>query len=659
MLESVLIANRGEIACRIIRTAQRSGMRTIAVYSQADADALFVKMADEAYLIGPAPVQESYLRIDRIIEAARRSRAASIHPGYGFLSERAEFAEACVANGIVFVGPPASAIKAMGLKDAAKALVQQAGVPVVPGYHGSRQEPDFLRQKAYEIGYPVLIKAVAGGGGKGMRRVEKAADFDAALASAQREAQNAFGDPRVLVEKYILSPRHIEIQVFADAHGNVVHLFERDCSLQRRHQKVIEEAPAPGMTPEMREAMGRAAVEAARAVGYVGAGTVEFIADGREGLRPDRFYFMEMNTRLQVEHPVTEAITGLDLVELQFRVASGEALPFTQDDLTIDGHAVEARLYAEDPEKEFLPSTGKLWALEFPEDESIRIDTGIVAGGEVTPYYDPMIAKVIAHGETRDEALAKLADGLGQTIVAGPKTNAAFLKKLCEAEEFRAGQFDTGFIDRNLESLGAAPQPLDEVAASFGAAALISREIDRLRMSEHLKSDEPSSPWSQPDGFQLLGTRSVGMVLRVDGARVEGREVFSSEHPGVSTVAVGDSDPWADEQVDREVDAPHGVYIIRGGRQTLVQPYDPFAVDLEHMDEGGTVKAPMHGKLVAVFVQPGDKVEKGQRLAIVEAMKMEHVLVAPSDGEVAEIAAEPGTQVAEGARLIVLKAEEE
>jgi len=659
MLESVLIANRGEIACRIIRTAQRSGMRTIAVYSQADADALFVKMADEAYLIGPAPVQESYLRIDRIIEAARRSRAASIHPGYGFLSERAEFAEACAANGIVFVGPPASAIKAMGLKDAAKALVQQAGVPVVPGYHGSRQEPDFLRQKAYEIGYPVLIKAVAGGGGKGMRRVEKAADFDAALASAQREAQNAFGDPRVLVEKYILSPRHIEIQVFADAHGNVVHLFERDCSLQRRHQKVIEEAPAPGMTPEMREAMGRAAVEAARAVGYVGAGTVEFIADGREGLRPDRFYFMEMNTRLQVEHPVTEAITGLDLVELQFRVASGEALPFTQDDLTIDGHAVEARLYAEDPEKEFLPSTGKLWALEFPEDESIRIDTGIVAGGEVTPYYDPMIAKVIAHGETRDEALAKLADALGQTIVAGPKTNAAFLKKLCEAEEFRAGQFDTGFIDRNLESLGAAPQPLDEVAASFGAAALISREIDRLRMSEHLKSDEPSSPWSQPDGFQLLGTRSVGMVLRVDGARVEGREVFSSEHPGVSTVAVGDSDPWADEQVDREVDAPHGVYIIRGGRQTLVQPYDPFAVDLEHMDEGGTVKAPMHGKLVAVFVQPGDKVEKGQRLAIVEAMKMEHVLVAPSDGEVAEIAAEPGTQVAEGARLIVLKAEEE
>jgi len=659
MLESVLIANRGEIACRIIRTAKRLGMRTISVYSEADANALFVQMADEAYMIGPAPARESYLRIDRIIEVARHAGAASIHPGYGFLSERAEFAEACAANGIVFVGPPASAIKAMGLKDAAKALVQQAGVPVVPGYHGSKQDPDFLRQKAYEIGYPVLIKAVAGGGGKGMRRVEKAADFDAALESAQREAQNAFGDPRVLVEKYVLSPRHIEIQVFADTHGNVVHLFERDCSLQRRHQKVIEEAPAPGMTPEMREAMGRAAVEAARAVGYVGAGTVEFIADGREGLRPDRFYFMEMNTRLQVEHPVTEAITGLDLVELQFRAASGEALPFTQDDLSIDGHAVEARLYAEDPEKEFLPSTGKLWALEFPEGEGIRIDTGVEAGAEVTPYYDPMIAKVIAHGATRDEALSNLADALGRTVVAGPKTNTAFLKKLCEAEDFRAGRFDTGFIDRNIEALGVGPQPLDEVAASFGAAALISREIDRLRMSEHLRNDEPSSPWSQPDGFQLLGTRSVGMALRVDGERVEAREVFSDEHRGVSTVAVGESDPWADEQIDREVEAPHGVYVFRNGRQTFVQPYDPFDVDLEHMDEGGAVKAPMHGKLVAVFVQPGERVEKGQRLAVVEAMKMEHVLVAPSDGEVAEIAAEPGAQVAEGARLIVLRAEEE
>ncbi|HLM40657.1 MAG TPA: acetyl/propionyl/methylcrotonyl-CoA carboxylase subunit alpha [Microvirga sp.] len=658
MLDSVLIANRGEIACRIIKTARRLGMRTIAVHSEADAHALFVGMADEAHLIGPAAASESYLQVDRIIDVARRTGAASIHPGYGFLSERAEFAEACAANGIVFVGPPASAIKAMGLKDAAKALVQQAGVPVVPGYHGSKQDPDFLRQKAYEIGYPVLIKAVAGGGGKGMRRVEKAADFDAALASAQREAQNAFGDPRVLVEKYVLSPRHIEIQVFGDSHGNVVHLFERDCSLQRRHQKVIEEAPAPGMTPEMRQAMGQAAVEAARAVGYVGAGTVEFIADGREGLRADRFYFMEMNTRLQVEHPVTEAITGLDLVELQFRAASGETLPFTQDDLAIDGHAVEARLYAEDPEKEFLPSTGKLWALKFPEGEGIRIDTGVQARDEVTPYYDPMIAKVIAHGATRDEALTRLANALGETIVAGPKTNVAFLKKLCEAEGFRAGRFDTGFIDRDLANLGAVPQPRDDVAASFGACTLVGREIDRLRGSAQRRSGELMSPWSVPDGYQMLGARQVGVPLRVDGERVDAREVFRPGASGVSTVTVGERDPWSDDRIDHDVEVPHGVYVFRNGRQTLVQPYDPFDVDLEHMDQGGSVKAPMHGKLIAVFVKAGDRVEKGQRLAIVEAMKMEHVLLAPADGEVAEIAAEPGAQVAEGARLIGLKTEE-
>jgi 3-methylcrotonyl-CoA carboxylase alpha subunit len=412
------------------------------------------------------------------------------------------------------------------------------------------------------------------------------------------------------------------------------------------------------MTLEMREVMGQAAVDAARAVGYVGAGTVEFIADGREGLRSDRFYFMEMNTRLQVEHPVTEAITGLDLVELQFRVASGEKLPFSQGDLTINGHAVEARLYAEDPEREFLPSTGKLWALEFPEGKGIRIDTGVEAGAEVSPYYDPMIAKVIAHGATRDEALTKLAGALGKTIVAGPKTNAAFLKKLCEAEGFRAEQFDTGFIDRNLDNLGAAPQPLDSVAVSLGAASYISREIQRLRMSELQKSDEPSSPWSMPDGFQLLGVRSFGVPLLVDGQRAEAREVFGRGHQEASAVALGKSNPSASEQAYRKIEAPHGVYVFRNGRQTLVQPYDPFDVDLEHMDESGSVKAPMHGKLVAMFVQPGDRVEKGQRLAIVEAMKMEHVLLAPSNAEVTEIAAEPGAQVAEGARLIVLKVEE-
>jgi 3-methylcrotonyl-CoA carboxylase alpha subunit len=651
VLDSVLIANRGEIACRIIRTARRLGMRTIAVYSEADADALFVQMADEAHLIGPAPARESYLVIDKIIEVAKRTGAASIHPGYGFLSERAEFADACAANGIAFVGPPASAIKAMGLKDAAKALVQQAGVPVVPGYHGAKQEPEFLRQKAYEIGYPVLIKAVAGGGGKGMRRVDKVAEFEAALESAQREAQNAFGDPRVLVEKYVLSPRHIEIQVFADGHGNVVHLFERDCSLQRRHQKVIEEAPAPGMPEEMRAAMGRAAVEAARAVGYVGAGTVEFIADGREGLRPDRFYFMEMNTRLQVEHPVTEAITGLDLVELQFRVASGERLPFAQGDLRIDGHAVEARLYAEDPEREFLPSTGRLWALDFPAGEGLRIDTGVEAGDEVTPFYDPMIAKVIAHGATRDEALDHLAEALGQTMVAGPKTNVAFLKALCEAEGFRRGPFDTGFIDRNLQALGAVPRPTDAAVAAAGALYLVQRQAEEIALGQSVHAADAGGPWWVDDGFQLLGSRATGLPLVVEGEPLRLDLTWDESGPAIDTGAGGQ-----DDQDFAIVETDDGVIVLDQGRQTRVALHDPFAVDLEHMDEGGSVKAPMHGKLIALFVQPGDRVEKGQRLAIVEAMKMEHALVAPADGEVAEVAAEVGSQVSEGARLIVLKA---
>ena len=694
MLPSVLIANRGEIACRIIQTAKRLGMRSIAVNSEADAHALFVKMADEAHCIGPAPARESYLVADRIVEVARRAGAASIHPGYGFLSERAEFAEACEAAGIVFVGPPASAIRAMGLKDAAKALVAQAGVPVVPGYHGAKQEPEFLRQKAYETGYPVLIKAVAGGGGKGMRRVDKVAEFEAALESAQREAASAFGDPRVLVEKYVLAPRHIEIQVFADRHGNVVHLFERDCSLQRRHQKVIEEAPAPGMPEEVRAAMGQAAVEAARAVGYVGAGTVEFIADGRQGLRADRFWFMEMNTRLQVEHPVTEAITGLDLVELQFRVAAGERLPFGQDDLAIDGHAVEARLYAEDPEKGFLPSTGKLWALQFPEGEGLRIDTGVEAGDEVTPYYDPMIAKVIAHGATRDEALDRLSAALGRTIVAGPKTNVAFLQKLCDAEGFREGPFDTGFIDRNLEALGAVVRGSDSRAAAFGVLALLSEEQDRLiALDQSLNSRVlyGSGRWDDPwgttgrDGFLLVGEHRRGVSVVIDGARAEAALTFRD---GMAHVRVEGSDEvsfekayawqkswpdfahvgfgeWKSELLpdDLRIDLvtrPEGdlAFVLSEGRQTRVEFHDPFLVDLEHIDEGGLVKAPMHGKLIAVFVKPGDRVEKGQRLAILEAMKMEHVLTAPSSGEVAEVAAEAGEQVAEGARLVVLTADQ-
>ncbi len=673
MLSSVLIANRGEIAVRVIKTAKRLGLRTIAVYSEADAGAMHVKLADEAYPIGPAPARDSYLVIDKIIAVAREAKAEAIHPGYGFLSERAEFAEACEAAGIVFVGPPASAIRAMGLKDGAKALMQKAGVPVVPGYHGALQEAKFLKEKAYEIGYPVLIKAVAGGGGKGMKRVDKAMDFDEALASAQREAQGAFGDPRVLIEKYVLSPRHIEIQVFGDSQGNVVHLFERDCSLQRRHQKVIEEAPAPGMPEAMREAMGRAAVEAARAVGYVGAGTVEFIADGSAGLQPDRFWFMEMNTRLQVEHPVTEAITGQDLVEWQLRVASGERLPLLQENLAIDGHAVEARLYAEDPEKGFLPSTGKLHALEFGSAEGVRIDTGVEEGAEVSPYYDPMIAKVIAHGATRDEALDRLGQALAGTVVAGPRTNVTFLKALTEAEGFRDGDFDTGFIDRNVEALGAVPQPMDAKAAAVGAHHLIKNKLKLLVLSADAENGmRAADPWSamRTDGFVLSpdGWARTQSIL-VDGEK----QAFDLRWSvGGPIIALGGRDfpmdqvgnwyPYGHESlVDAEarvVECDDRVFVVRNGRQTEVRAFDPLDVDLDHLDGGGSVKAPMHGKVVQVFVEPGQQVAKGDRIAVIEAMKMEHTLVAPSDGTVTMVAVLAGEQVAEGAPVASIEAAE-
>ncbi len=653
-LPSILIANRGEIACRVIRTARRLGLRTIAVYSDADAEALFVQMADEAYRIGPAPARESYLDAAKILAVAKEAGAACIHPGYGFLSENADFAEACAQAGIVFVGPPASAIRAMGLKDAAKALVETAQVPVVPGYHGAEQGVDFLAREAQRIGYPVLIKAVAGGGGKGMKKVDRPEDFADALTSAQREGQSAFGDGRVLVEKYVLAPRHVEIQVFGDSHGNVVHLFERDCSLQRRHQKVIEEAPAPGMTDEVRAAMGKAATEAAKAVGYVGAGTVEFIADGREGLRADRFYFMEMNTRLQVEHPVTEAITGLDLVELQLKVAAGEPLGFTQADVTATGHAVEARLYAEDPEKGFLPSTGKLWALQFPEGEGIRIDTGVEAGDTVTPFYDPMIAKVIAHGATRTEALDRLGAALGETIVAGPRTNLAFLKALTEAPGFREGPFDTGFIERNISALGAEPQPLD--AAAVAAAALQleeEREVAVVMQAAERADGEARSPWLVADAFSLMPRPALGLPLLVDGERVEARIEW---HEAGARVSLPGHDIDEGEHEIALAQGERGTWLaLHRGRQTSVALFDPFAVDLDAAaGSGGVIKAPMHGKLIALFVAAGDAVVKGQRLAIVEAMKMEHVLTAPRDGTVSEIGAAPGAQVAEGAKVVVL-----
>src|SRR5262245_13897937 len=640
MFASVLIANRGEIACRIARTARRLGMRTIAVYSQADAGAPHVRLCDEAYLIGPAPARESYLAGDKLIEVARAARAECIHPGYGFLSENPDFAQACSAAGIVFVGPPPAAIRAMGLKDRAKALMQDAGVPVVPGYHGEEQDEKRLAARAAAIGYPVLIKAVAGGGGKGMRRVDRESEFGAALPSAQREAASAFGDSRVLVEKFVTSPRHIEMQVFADTHGNAIHLNERDCSLQRRHQKVIEEAPAPGMTAALRAAMGEAAVKAAKAVGYTGAGTVEFIAEGNlKG-----FWFMEMNTRLQVEHPVTEAITGLDLVEWQFRVAAGERLPLAQAEVPLKGHAVEARLYAEDPEHGFLPSTGKLVALELPTGPDIRVDTGVEEGSEVTPFYDPMIAKVIAHADTRDAALDRLAGALDRTIVAGPRSNVAFLAALCRAPDFRAGRFDTGFIERNLAALGAVPQ-LDRAAAALGTLRLIDRDMDRITA---LRGGEPASPWDATDGFQLAGAREVAIPVLVDGERATAKLVHGDNGLAVTVEGERPGDGVL-------VENGEAVHVLRRGRQTVVARSAHVPIDVEHGDGDGVVRAPMHGKVLAILVEPGAAVTKGQRLAIIEAMKMEHTLTAPVAGTIAEISVAVGKQVAERSTIMVVK----
>jgi len=650
MFSSVLIANRGEIACRIARTAARLGMRTIAVYSAADADALHVRLCDEAHAIGPAPATESYLVSDRLIEVARRSGAQCIHPGYGFLAENPEFAEACAKAGLAFVGPPAEAIRAMGLKDRAKALMEKAGVPVVPGYHGERQQPALLKQKAYEIGYPVLIKAVAGGGGKGMRRVDRHAAFETALGSAQREAKSAFGDARVLLEKYVAAPRHIELQVFADAHGHAIHLNERDCSLQRRHQKVIEEAPAPGLSAEMRAAMGAAAIKAAQAVGYVGAGTVEFIADGSQGLRPDRYWFIEMNTRLQVEHPVTEAVTGLDLVEWQFRVAAGEALPLTQERVPLQGHAVEARIYAEDPARGFLPSAGTLVALQFPD--GVRVDSGVEQGSAITPLYDPMIAKIIAYAASRDDALDQLAGALDQTIAAGPYTNLGLLAALCRAPEFRAGQFDTDFIDRNIEAFAGGG--MDCAAAAFGAARLLAREIERVARNLDRAPDAPASPWDATDGFQLSGSRSLAIPMLADGKRVEAQVTYGASYgasAGRAGAAVAVDGVMAALDA-AAIEAADAVYVLRNGRQTVVRRVDTGFGELEFADGDGRIKAPMHGKVLALLVADGDRVDKGQRLAIIEAMKMEHTLIAPHAGRISGIAVAAGSQVAEGSNLM-------
>ncbi len=635
MFSSLLIANRGEIACRIIATAKRLGIRTIAVYSQADRKSRHVALADEAYEIGPPAAQESYLDIAKIISVAKQAGTQAVHPGYGFLSERAAFAEACEKAGLVFVGPPASAIRAMGAKDEAKRLMEQAGVPVVPGYHGARQEVDILQNEAGKIGYPVLIKAVAGGGGKGMRRVDRAQDFSEALASAQREAQNAFGDARVLIEKYISSPRHIEIQVFADTRGDAVYLFERDCSLQRRHQKVIEEAPAPGILPAMRAQMGKAAVAAAKAVGYVGAGTVEFIADSSDGLKVDGFYFMEMNTRLQVEHPVTEAICGVDLVEWQLRVAAGEPLPRQQEDLAIDGHAFEARLYAEDPQNGFLPSTGKIWHLAWPQaaafqnaPQALRIDSGVQGGDTITPYYDPMIAKIIAHGKTRNEALNRLEQALLSIKIAGPKTNLDFLRRLTAHGDFREGDFDTGFIDRNMEQL---VPPIDTACLeTIALGALLKTGMPERRASK--VGTKWKNPWRNP---WRNSARPPAMNYKIE---FEGEE---------KTVRAEDVAP-GDVEV---VKAGEDIYLLSKGRQYFARWPDPQ----QHMqDDGlqGALKAPMNGKVTLVHVKEGDDVQSGDRLLVIEAMKMEHAIITKKSGKVMKILTQIGEQVQQGAPLI-------
>ena len=513
MISSILIANRGEIACRVIRTAKRLGIRTIAVFSDADREAMHVRLADQAVHIGGAAAKESYLKGDVILDVARQTGAQAIHPGYGFLSENAGFAEACEKAGVIFIGPPASAIRAMGLKDAAKALMEKAGVPVVPGYHGGDQDAEHLARQAGDIGYPVLIKAVAGGGGKGMRRVDEPDAFGKALASAQREAASAFGDDRVLIEKYVTQPRHIEIQVFADSHGEAVYLFERDCSLQRRHQKVVEEAPAPDMPEEMRRRMGEAAVAAAKAIGYRGAGTVEFIADGSKGLRADGFYFMEMNTRLQVEHPVTEMITGEDLVEWQIRVASGERLPKAQSELSINGHAIEARIYAEDPARSFFPSTGRLHRLRWPgTGPHVRVDTGVVEGGDVSMFYDPMIAKLIVWDRDRAGAINRMVSALRDTEVVGPKTNIAFLAETVAHPEFRSAHVDTGFIDRHLTDL--VPTHLMPPGEVLGLAAIAVRHMQ----STDARAGDPYSPWDRRDGWALGGNRRENILLTYNGA---------------------------------------------------------------------------------------------------------------------------------------------
>ncbi len=696
MFTKILIANRGEIACRVAATARRMGIKTVAVYSDADAGAKHVQACDEAVHVGGSAPKDSYLRWERILQAAQDTGAQAVHPGYGFLSENEDFAKACTAAGLVFIGPPASAILAMGLKAESKRLMASAGVPLVPGYHGVDQDPALLQREADRIGYPALIKASAGGGGKGMRVVEKSEDFAAALASCQREAINSFGSDAVLIEKYVQRPRHIEIQVFGDTHGNCVYLFERDCSVQRRHQKVLEEAPAPGMTETLRAQMGAAAVAAAKAVNYVGAGTVEFIVEQTAYDQPEsmKFYFMEMNTRLQVEHPVTEAITGLDLVEWQLRVASGEPLPLRQDQLKIQGHAIEARICAENPDKQFLPATGTLQVYRKPQATSfergtVRIDDGVREGDTISPFYDSMVAKLIVHGETREQALARLDHALSQTHIVGLNTNVQFLRHVVRSSAFAHAQLDTALIQREAAVLFQQ----EKVGLPAAVAAVVAHT---LQAEQALQGQDP---FSRRDGWQSHGVaqrrfefvwqdqpRSArltyghdgGLSLSLEGAgpaglhskggnlgeggdgskhnehlqgdaSLSGPLRFSAEGAGL-WVQWGDA-PRAFSQLDWQGETAH-LFTPQGA--TRITVLDPLAHAGEAAQEGGRLTAPMPGKVVSFAVKAGDKVKAGQALAVMEAMKMEHTISAPKDGTVAELLYAPGDQVADGAELLKL-----
>ena len=665
MFDSVLIANRGEIACRIIRTLRRLGIRSIAVCSDADRRARHVMLADHAVRIGPAPASESYLRIDAVLEAARRSNADAIHPGYGFLAESAQFARACSEAGFTFVGPSPEVIEVMGAKDRAKALVAGAGISLVPGYDGAAQDEDLLLERACELGFPVLLKAVAGGGGKGMRVVEDPAAFASALEGARREAASAFGDDRILLERYLVRPRHIEAQIFGDRHGRIVHLFERDCSLQRRHQKVVEEAPAPDLTRERRLAIGEAAIRAGQTVGYVNAGTVEFLMDQDGGL-----FFIEMNTRLQVEHPVTEMITGQDLVEWQLRVAAGEPLPLTQEQISLCGHAIEARIYAEDPRRGFLPSTGRLDHLRFPSEEpALRIETGVAQGDDVSPFYDPMLAKIVVHGPDRETALRRLRMALAATEIVGPETNLGFLSRIARDPDFAAGAIDTGFVELDSERLLALPEAENDWFVAVASLWLLGRQREQALIAAEQSADR-YSPWHRVDGWRLndearqilrfrLGEQAVEVDARVDGAGYllqigAGRTVAAAEIEPNGQLAVWLNGEACHLRVVERADQLH-LFTPKGHRR--IDRLDPLTLAETEDEADDVLTAPMPGKIIRQPVAAGDRIKRGATLLVLEAMKMEHTITAPSDGQVVRLRYAEGDQVEEGAILVDFEAQ--